>query len=71
MGEEGKYPFLTAQFSVSHILTTQQSGGEIFSAKLVIRSLCRLMTLVNSFKMSLVKPEKVKGEYPITEGVEA
>lgn len=54
MGEEGKYPFLIAQSSVSHILAKEKT---IF-CKAVIRSLCKLMT----FKMSLVKPEKVKGE---------
>lgn len=55
MGEEGKYPFLRAQSSVSHILAKEKN---IFFGKAVIRSLCRLMI----FKMCLVKPEKVKGE---------
>lgn len=58
MGEED----LIAQSSVPHILTDPAKEKKRDIAKLVIRSLCRLITFVSYFKMGLVKPEKVKGK---------
>lgn len=73
MGEEDKYPIVIAQSSVPHILTTQHRKKKDF-AKVVIKSVCRLMTfgqlLQDEFGKNRKRTEN-KTPYHIAKGVEA